>query len=710
MKRSSFFTLLNKYKYVIIIIPLVTVIAAYFLVQYLPDQYVSSTQISTGIIDVSRNLSSKDNLRNDQSNEIDREFSNLTSIIKLKKLIDQVSYQLIIHDLSSSVPFRSLDQHFKDLGDTAKDNALLIFREKLKKGEPLLYNKADEKALIDLLVSMKYDERSLRKDLKISRDGESDFINVSFTSENPELSVFVVNTLCKAFIGYYNKENNKPINSNSADILSNLLVEKRKALNEKKDEFQHYKIKNGILNLDEQAKSIYEQISAYNDKKNQAIKDIASYEGAIKSIDERFDPKERKYIESTISQYNQSITGTEEQLHVLNDEYVHSGFNPKYKPALDSLKKQISTQINTGSDKYLTNPLVAKDDLVKQKMTLEVSRDLAKYSVESINSELKELNAQKSRIVPFDAIVKTYEFDINMASQEYLELLNKYNQTNPQLNFSLKLTQVEEATLDGAEPFNKVPLIISCGLGSLFLCLLIVFIGSFYDKKIKEPIDLVNSTHLPVLGSLNEIDDPNINLRKLWDVEQRHNTREFKELLRSVRFEIDQELKGEKILAITSLSVGEGKTVLATSLAYSYAAINKKVLLIDGNFNNPTISKTIEPKFYIEDYFVNKSYIDRDNNTITVLGNQGGDVTLLEINDEKNIQNDLNDLKLRYDIILMDLPPLNSLNKCKEWILFANKVIAVFEVNQSISREETRYIAYLKNLKDKFAGWVLNKE
>lgn len=709
MKRSSFFTLLNKYKYVIIIIPLLTVIAAYFLVQYLPDQYISSTQISTGIIDVSRNLSSKDNLRSDQSNEIDREFSNLTSIIKLKKLIDQVSYQLIIHDLSSSVPFRSLDQHFRDLGDTVKDNALSIYRDKLKKGEPLSYNKPEEKALIDLLISMKYDERSLRKDLKICRDGESDFITVSFTSENPELSVFVVNTLCKAFIDYYNKENNKPVNSNSSDVLSNLLVEKRKALNEKRDEFQRYKIKNGILNLDEQAKSIYEQISAYNDKKNQAIKDIASYEGAIKSIDERFDPKERKYIESTISQYNQSITGTEEQLHILNDEYVHSGFNPKYKPALDSLKKQISTQINNGSDKYLTNPLVAKDDLVKQKMTLEVSRDLAKYSVESINNELKELNAQKSRIVPFDAIVKTYEFDINMASQEYLELLNKYNQTNPQLNFSLKLTQVEEATLDGAEPFNKIPLIIFCGLGSLLLCLLILFISSLYDHKIKEPVDLVNSTHLPVLGSLNEIDDPNINLKKLWDVEQRHHTREFKELLRSVRFEIDQELKGEKMLAITSLSEGEGKTLLATSLAYSYAAINKKVLLIDGNFNNPTISKIIEPKFYIEDYFVNKSYVDRDNNAITVLGNQGGDVTLLEINDEKNIQNGLNDLKLRYDIILMDLPSLNSLNKSKEWILFADKVIVVFEVNHSILREQNQYITYLKNLKNKFAGWVLNK-
>jgi hypothetical protein len=94
----------------------------------------------------------------------------------------------------------------------------------------------------------------------------------------------------------------------------------------------------------------------------QAEKDIASYEGAVKSIDQRFDPKDRKYIESTISQYNQTITNTEEQIHILNNEYVHSGFNPKYKPALDSLQKELTNQINNTSDKYITNPLASKDD------------------------------------------------------------------------------------------------------------------------------------------------------------------------------------------------------------------------------------------------------------------------------------------------------------------------------------------------------------
>ena len=472
---------------------------------------------------------------------------------------------------------------------------------------------------------------------------------------------------------------------------------------------QEYKIKNGILNLDDQSRSINAQILNYEDKKLQAEKDIASYNGAIKDIDDRFNPKDRAYIESTISQYNQVVTNTEEQMHILNDQYVHSGFDPKYKPALDSLQNQLTSEINNGSDKYITNPQVAKDDLVRQKMTLEVSRDLAKYSVASIDGELASLHAQFARLVPFDANVKTYESDITVASQEYLDVLNKYNQAQLESNFSIKLSQVELATPNTAEPSKKVLLMALCGVASIVICLLVLFILFYLDDTVKEPIDLVNRTQLPLLGSLNIISGPKPDLKKLWDVENRQRMQHFKELLRSVRFEIDQELKGEKVLGITSLGHGEGKTLLATSLAYSYSAINKKVLLIDGNFDNPTISKTIQPKQFVEDYFRSNSYIEKDTAAISVLGNRGGDITLLEINDERNIRHDFDELKSRYDIILIDLPPLEALNKSKEWILFADKTIAVFEAHKNIQRSQTQYIDYLKHLNRKFAGWVLNK-
>jgi uncharacterized protein involved in exopolysaccharide biosynthesis/Mrp family chromosome partitioning ATPase len=704
MKVRSFFTFLNKYKYILIIVPLVTLIAAYFILESLPDKYVSSAQIATGIIDASRSVSDKDNTHA----QVEREFSNLISIAKLKKVIDQVSYQLIVHDLSDTAHFRDISQHFKISDTAAVHHILSIYNNKIKNGATLSSGNKEEKALIDLLISMGYDDRSLKQGLDISRESESDYITISFTSENPKLSAFVVNALSKDFIAYYSVFVKKS-QLNTADYLTNLLVEKKDTLDKKQREYQDYKIRNGVVNPDEQAKSFYEQIATYNDKKNQAIRDIASYDGAIKNIDERFNPKDRKYIEATLSQYNQAITSTEAQLRALNEEYVRAGFNPKYKPALDSLQKQLASQINSSSDKYITNPLVAKDDLVKQKMNLEVSRDLAKYSVEAIDHALTDLEAQKTQLSKVDAVVKTYELDISLAQQAYLEILNKYNQSNLQSNFAINLVQVDTATPDEAIPSNKLQILIICGVTSLLLCLLIAFIHNLYDNKIKEPADLIDRTHLPVLGTLNKIDNPSEDLTTLWDVEQRHKMKQFKELLRSVRFEIDQELKDEKVVAITSLGEGEGKTLLATSLAYAYAAINRKVLLIDGNFDHPSVSNSMQPKAYVEDHFRSSSYIERENNEIVVLGNRGEDITLLEINDEKHILNDLNDFRLRYDIILIDLPPLDSLNKSKEWVLFANKLIAVFEVNHSISRSQNQVINYLKNLKGKFSGWILNK-
>ena len=159
MESSSYFSLLSKYKFIIIIVVLATVIASFFLVKNLPNEYVSNTQIATGIVDASRHLLDKDNTPNAQQDEINREFSNLTEIIQLKKLIDNVSYQLIIHDLSSPTPYRKLNHQFKDLSRPAIAHALVVYKYKLQNGQPLsLYNK-DENGLNELLISMKYDER-----------------------------------------------------------------------------------------------------------------------------------------------------------------------------------------------------------------------------------------------------------------------------------------------------------------------------------------------------------------------------------------------------------------------------------------------------------------------------------------------------------------------------------------------------------------------
>jgi len=237
-----------------------------------------------------------------------------------------------------------------------------------------------------------------------------------------------------------------------------------------------------------------------------------------------------------------------------------------------------------------------------------------------------------------------------------------------------------------------------------------LFVLFYLDNSIKTPKMLASKTGLPVLGHLNVIDGATLDLKKLWDVENRSKMQQFKDLLRSIRFEIDQELKGSKVLAISSLEPGEGKTLLAISLAYSYSIINKKVLLIDGNLDNPSISETVQPKIFIEDFF-------RDDNSpndlykggMSVLGNRGTDITLLEIENEEIIRDKFAQLKSRYDIIIIEVPSMSAMNKAKEWMLFADKTIAVFEANQSLNEQKNSGITYLKFLDGKFGGWVFNK-
>jgi polysaccharide biosynthesis transport protein len=233
----------------------------------------------------------------------------------------------------------------------------------------------------------------------------------------------------------------------------------------------------------------------------------------------------------------------------------------------------------------------------------------------------------------------------------------------------------------------------------------------FIDNTVKTSKELANRTKISVLGYLNLLDNKVIDFKKLWDSNDTDgNTRTFKNLLRSLRYEIDNEMKGDKILLVNSLKANEGKTVVAISMAYSQAVINKRVLLIDGNFEDSGITRMTKPANYLEDYLTGKT-TDTDNNPgmITVWGNRGGDISLFEIRPEHEVKEKLASLKQIYDLIIIETSALNTLNRSKEWVGVADKMIAVFQSGQNLTEAQAPNIQYLKSVKNKFMGWVLNK-
>ena len=185
----------------------------------------------------------------------------------------------------------------------------------------------------------------------------------------------------------------------------------------------------------------------------------------------------------------------------------------------------------------------------------------------------------------------------------------------------------------------------------------------------------------------------------------------YKDLLRSIRFELEQEMQENKILTITSIAPDEGKTFVALSLAYAYTMAKKKVLLIDGNFDDPSTTDITNAGYFIEDYIndtISLSTILQEDG-ITVMANKGEDVSLFELCSEHEVRRKFDILKSAFDIVIIDASSLDNLNKSKEWIVIADKVISVYEANKSISAKKDLQINYLRELDKKYIGWILNK-
>jgi len=709
MEFKGFIKLLKKQRFIIILVPVIAIIITYFLTKNQPNSYSSKAVLATGIVDQTQNILNEG--ADAQESKISQEFSNLTEMLKSKKVLDQVSYTLMIHDLTSKDPYRKPSKLLQTLNADARHHALVTYMDLYKRRDALSLFDADQNGLNILLGSMKYDDQSLLNNLTVYRVQNSDYIEVEFDSESANLSADVVNLVCKEFIDYYTfmvKDNQRK----AVDFWGALLAAKQDTLDNRMAVLKAYKIKNHILNLNEKAKSIYGQISDFETRREEVQKNIEATQASIDDIDKKFSPTDRKYIESTKVDVSRQILAEREQLQALNNSYVQSGFNSRYKKQIDSLSSSLSSHIAALSDKYVMNPLSAKQDLVQQKLALQVQNDLAKNSVGAINAELSRLTKEFDGLVPHEGTIQALESAVTVASQEYLEILVKYNQTNMVAKVSVQLRLLERAEPGAAQPSKKMLLVILSGIIGFIFCIAVFFILFLFDDSVKNARELANKTKLPVLGHVNMLKNKSIDLRDIWSQGNHpEDTRYFRNLMQSIRYEVDAELANQKVLLVNSLAKSEGKTFIAINLAYAYSTIGKKVLLIDGNFSNTSITEFSNSKYYLEDFLAGR--IDGSfliaGQMITVLCNKGGDISLLEVASEQQIAEKFEQLKRSFDVIIIESSDLDTLNRAKEWVAFSDKILTVFEAGQSITEPSRLKTEYLKTT-NKFSGWILNLE
>ena len=171
---------------------------------FLKDKYESQSQISTGYT-IRQEIKLSD--ASFDIGEIDIKFNNAIENISSPKVLNLLSYKLMMHDLDFGNRFSNVDtaeiSKIKGLENLDIEAVKAILIDKYDNLTMLNGSIESEKKIIGLIEFFGYDLESLRKNLDVYRYQRSDYINIVYTSENPFLSEFVVNQLISEFQRYF---------------------------------------------------------------------------------------------------------------------------------------------------------------------------------------------------------------------------------------------------------------------------------------------------------------------------------------------------------------------------------------------------------------------------------------------------------------------------------------------------------------------------
>ena len=719
------YSLLRK-KWIIVGCTLLGLAAGFAFTFLKKKQYVAFAQYSTGFtMEKKVKLTENDNLN---FYEIDLRFNNVIETFKSAKVLGMLYYKLMLHDLEEKAPFRQLsaDQKQNDAYKGANfEKMKQILRRKIVDIDLVSPFDPEEKKVFDLLRLYGYDGETLYNSLQFDRVGRTDFINIFFKSENPELSAFVVNTIGEQFIRFFNSIYG--IRTEDAKNRLEVLVNKKKIeVDSLTEVLRKYKDSIGPPSLTERASQAMSTVTTLTSDYQKELAKLNGLRADLRSVEEQL---KQLGAPATAGVNNNSeirrLSGLNSQL-----ELDKAG-------KTDEEKRQIQIKIDANAQKIIdlgraNSPNNVKkqdrdsekrDQLLSKKTDLNEQIVASERNVKLFQDEKGKYENMVNKGGGSEVTQTAIETDLETASKEYNQLRNSLQGT---LDLNVNPENNIKPVLPGQPPINPEPTrrLLFMGIAGVlmaFLSCFIVLLLEFMDTSYKTPSIFNRSAKLKTLSIINRVDFKEKPLTDYFHTNG-HTDRGkeetlFVENLRKLRYELEQ--SGKKIFLVTSTRPFEGKTTVIEALANSFSLSKKKILLIDANFSNNTLTDKFAAKPALEQFSVNgtatahEKFINIASQTpipfTDIVGCKEGNYTPSEVLPKNNLLENLKSIANEYDFVFIEGAALNTHADSKELSKYAEGIISVFSARSSLRPTDKESIEYLKSTGNKFTGAVFNQ-
>lgn len=479
------------------------------------------------------------------------------------------------------------------------------------------------------------------------------------------------------------------------------------------EEFKKYDIEkqaesslNTIRFVDDQLKIIYDKL----------------YDSEVNLQD--FKTKNRLNDETPLPDFNTRINDLESKLN--NLEVEESGLKTIQKAVTDNrdidIYQLISLLAGSRSEGMISDLLNDLRGQLSRLETLKYSNTpnassvaqieyqikiQRKMIIEAILAVQKSINDQKEEI---ESRVENYEIEVRDGALNFDRIefvrLQKLNQINEgyynrlvTLKSELAIANagitsentVLEASSTPVFPFfpSRKLVVLSALLAWIIVCLGLIIIRYLFHNEITSINEIMKYLEVPMLGIVPNYKDIIPISQLLVDKKPKSI---IAESLRSIRSNLEflSQSEGPKVLAITSTISGEGKTFVALNLAGIIAFSEKKVIIIDLDMRKPKIHVGfgVPNDKGMSTILINRNSIDEcifksslNNLDFITAGPVPPNPSELVIS--SRMLDLLDELKTKYDLIIIDNPPVGLVTDGIRVLKLADYPIYVFRENFS---------------------------
>ena len=403
----------------------------------------------------------------------------------------------------------------------------------------------------------------------VGKQGASGILELKLIDPSPKKARDFVNTL----IEVYNEDQvfeNTLVFKNTIEFIDKRIRSLTTELNSIESDIERFKSENEIITQTAEASLDYNL-----EDLRSSLGKLSSYEiekDVLNSLEENLKKNENDLIPSNISNSNAVLGG-------LIDEY-NSLFLER-KRLLGSVSEKSSKAINIETRLKDLKKFIL-ETLLTVKKDLQIPTKRTKEEISKLKRNLTEIPSVEKRLLEKLRMqaIKENLFLFLLQKKEETELSNAITTAN---------TRIIESALSGRSPIfpqKKLTLIASILLG-FFLPLIFILLKILLERKVDSEDVITSITNVPIIGRISR---NNSKENKFLDPKGRTMQAEMFKLLRTNLNYTNLEKK-QQIVAITSSSTGEGKSVTAINLGLTISFSGKKVVIIDMDLRKPKLAK-----------------------------------------------------------------------------------------------------------------------